>query len=79
MDVFACICVESKCVQFPKRPEGGNGSLGTGVAWAMGIKAGSSRKIGVHLTANPSLWPLCTSIVLFWEQNWGLNLEPWGH
>ena len=45
MDVLpVCMCLEIKCVQFSKGPEGGNGSLGTGVVWALGIKAESSRR-----------------------------------
>lgn len=39
---FACISVETNCVQFPKRPEGGTGSFGT--MCVLGIKVGSSRK-----------------------------------
>lgn len=38
---LACISVETKCVQFPKRPEGGTGSFGT--MCMLGIKVGFSR------------------------------------
>lgn len=41
-------------------------------------KPGSLEKQQGLLTANPSVQPLPpTSIVLFGEQNWGLNLEPY--
>lgn len=68
----ACIYVELKCVQFPKRPGEGNGSPGTGVAWVLGIKARSSGKAESTLNGS-SLQPFF-ALPLFGEQNWGLNL-----